>query len=155
QQLIAQLDFWSLISMSPRVNTFVLDGLDANLPVDKQGNGNWTRIMKEDAAATGTPSDGSAQAGDTAPTPAAAAEEGGAEPLNFNVENVQISNARVHYDDQATGQSVTLDNFAVNARDITLGQAFPLDLSFRVETNQPRFAVDAAISAELGANEAL
>src|SRR5690606_8144243 len=70
QQLIAQLDFWSLISMSPRVNTFVLDGLVANLSVDKQGNGNWTRIMKEDAAATGTPSDGSAQAGDTAPTPA-------------------------------------------------------------------------------------
>lgn len=155
QQLIAQLDFWSLISMSPRVNTFVLDGLDANLSVDKQGNGNWTRIMKEDAAATGTPSDGSAPAEDSASTPAAAAEEGGAEPLNFNVENVQISNARVHYDDQATGQSVTLDNFAVNARDITLGQAFPLDLSFRVETNQPRFAVDAAISAELGANEAL
>ena len=121
QQLIAQLDFWSLISMSPRVNTFVLDGLDANLSVDKQGNGNWTRIMKEDAAATGTPSDGSAPAEDSASTPAAAAEEGGAEPLNFNVENVQISNARVHYDDQATGQSVTLDNFAVNARDITLG----------------------------------
>ena len=29
EQMVAQVDFWSLIAMAPRVNTFVLDGLDA------------------------------------------------------------------------------------------------------------------------------
>ena len=54
-QLVAQVDFWSLIAMSPRVNTFVLDGLEANLEVNEQGEGNWTRIMRESPqAADGT-----------------------------------------------------------------------------------------------------
>ena len=40
EQMVAQVDFWSLIAMAPRVNTFVLDGLAARLEVDRQGHGN-------------------------------------------------------------------------------------------------------------------
>nr|MCS5563941.1 AsmA family protein [Oleiphilaceae bacterium] len=47
EQLVAQIDFWSLITLSPQVDTFVLSGLDANLEVNEQGQGNWTRIMPE------------------------------------------------------------------------------------------------------------
>lgn len=152
EQLVAQLDFWSLIAMSPRVNTFLLDGLDARLSVDKDGNGNWTRIMPEgEADKSQEPAEEQqseqAQAEDT--------ETGGGEPLNFNVENVEISNAQVHYNDAATGQSVTLEDFTLNASDITLGSGFPLDISFRVETNQPQLEVDGRLSALLAANEAL
>ncbi|AZT85085.1 AsmA family protein [Marinobacter sp. NP-4(2019)] len=152
EQLVAQLDFWSLIAMSPRVNTFLLDGLDARLSVDKDGNGNWTRIMPEgEADKSQEPAEEQqseqAQAEDT--------ETGGGEPLNFNVENVEISNAQVHYNDAATGQSVTLEDFTLNASDITLGSSFPLDISFRVETNQPQLEVDGRLSALLAANEAL
>ena len=39
-QLVAQVSFWSLITMSPRVDTFLLSGLDANLSVDANGTGN-------------------------------------------------------------------------------------------------------------------
>ena len=150
EQLVAQIDFWSLIAMSPRVNTFVLDGLDARLEVDEQGNGNWTRIMPEKAAGTATE-----ETAGTQDEQAQESEGAGGEPLNFNVENVQISNAQVHYTDKSTGQSVTLENFTVNASNITLGSEFPLEIGFRVATTQPTFEVDGNISARLAANEAL
>ncbi|WP_417545031.1 AsmA family protein [Marinobacter sp.] len=156
KQLVAQVDFWSLIAMSPQVSTFVLDGLDARLTVDEQGEGNWTRIMPE-------PADGVAQKDkqDVASEPEQPAtaetggEQGSSEPLNFNVENVQISNAQVHYSDLQTGQTVTLEDFTVNASNITLGSEFPLEVGFRVETTQPQFSVDGSIQARLAANEAL
>ncbi|MBO6851084.1 MAG: AsmA family protein [Marinobacter sp.] len=156
-QLVAQVDFWSLIAMSPRVNTFLLDGLDARLNVDKDGNGNWTRIMPEgDAAGDDTAAQEQAAADEQAAEPADSEEPAGdSEPLNFNVENVQISNAQIHYNDASTGQSVTLQDFTVNASEITPGSSFPLDISFRFETNQPQFAVDGRLSARLAANEAL
>ncbi|MDI9244446.1 AsmA family protein [Marinobacter sp. CHS3-4] len=150
-QLVAEVDFWSLIAMSPRVNTFLLNGLDANLSVNEQGEGNWTRIMPEGQ-----------QTADTAPEPAAASEEeapaeasSGGTPLNFNVDQIEISNARVHYDDKSTGQSVTLEGVTLTAREITLGSSFPLELSFRFATNQPQFELEGSISAKLTANEAL
>lgn len=152
KKLVAQVDFWSLISMSPQVSTFVLDGLDARLSVNKQGEGNWTRIMPE-------PTEGNGEKGkpDTASTTEQKTdgEQGNSQPLNFNVDNVQISNAQIHYDDQSTGQNVTLENFTVNASNITLGSEFPLEIGFRVETAKPQFIVDGTIEAKLAANEAL
>lgn len=151
EQLVAQIDFWSLIAMAPQVDTFVLSGLDANLEVNEQGQGNWTRIMPEPAEGE-QPKTAEAEEEKPADTPT---EEGGGEPLNFNVNNVEISNAQVHYTDKSTGQAVTLENFTVTASEITLGSEFPLDISFRIETAKPQFEVDGSISARLAANEAL
>ncbi|RBP33491.1 AsmA protein [Marinobacter pelagius] len=153
-QLVAQVDFWSLIAMSPRVNTFVLDGLEANLEVNEQGEGNWTRIMRESPQAADGTQASEEQPAEQQPQEEAQTASGG-EPLNFNVENVQISNARVHYTDNSTGQAVTLENFAVNASDITLGSEFPLEVSFQVDTAKPQLKVDGSINARLAANEAL
>lgn len=154
EQLIAQIDFWSLIAMSPQVNTFLLNGLDAHLELNEQGEGNWTRIMREQTATAEAGTDAAEQqpAQETAePEPQSASGEA----LNFNVENVEISNASVHYNDLSTGQSVTLEDFTVTASDITLGSEFPLDIRFRVETSQPQFAVDGSIKARIQANQAL
>jgi AsmA protein len=148
-QLIAKLSFWSLVTMSPQVHTFSLSGLEANLSVDENGTGNWTRIMPEgDAAAT-------ADQPDAAPEEMTADSAAESTPLNFNVEQIEISEARLHYEDKGTGQSVTLEGVSVTAREITLGSSFPLELAFRFATNQPQFEVDGSISAQLTANEAL
>ncbi|MBY5960771.1 AsmA family protein [Marinobacter nauticus] len=154
EQLIAQIDFWSLIAMSPQVNTFLLNGLDAHLEVNEQGEGNWTRIMREKSATAEAGTDAAEQqpAQETAEPESQSAS---GEALNFNVENVEISNASVHYNDLSTGQSVTLEDFTVTASDITLGSEFPLDIRFRVETSQPQFAVDGSIKARIQANQAL
>jgi AsmA protein len=153
KQLVAKVDFWSLISMSPQVSTFVLDGLNAHLSINEQGEGNWTRIMPEPAEGD-KPKDAQDVASNEA-APKAGGDKSSGDPLNFNVDNVQISNAQVHYSDQRTGQTVTLENFTVNASNITLGSEFPLEVGFRVETAQPQFAVDGSIKARLVANEAL
>ncbi|KEF30520.1 A/G-specific adenine glycosylase [Marinobacter nitratireducens] len=156
EQLVAEIDFWSLISMSPQVNTFTLNGLEANLEVNEQGQGNWTRIMPEKSADdAGTSGTDESDKSDEPETTASADNAESREPLNFNVENIQIGDARVHYEDKSTGQSVTLENFTVNASNITLGKEFPLEIGFRVETAKPQLEVDGSISARLAANEAL
>ncbi|WP_323751735.1 AsmA family protein [Marinobacter sp.] len=154
EQLIAQIDFWSLITMSPQVNTFVLSGLEAHLEVNKQGEGNWSRIMVEKPADDSEPEMAETTEAPTNTEETAEATEGG-EALNFNVENVEISNAQIHYNDLSTGQSVILEDFSVAASNITLGSEFPLDIQFKVETAQPKLAVDGSISANLKANQAL
>ncbi|MCL7943447.1 AsmA family protein [Marinobacter sp. ATCH36] len=148
-QLVAQVSFWSLVTMSPRVDTFVLNGLDANLSVDEDGTGNWTLIMPEGEAETEQQQEEPAQE-DTAEE-----STGDSEPLNFNVESVEIGNARIHYEDKGTGQAFTLEDFTVSASEITLGSSFPLNVAFRFATNQPEFEVEGDISARLAANEAL
>ncbi|KMQ76288.1 AsmA family protein [Marinobacter subterrani] len=155
EKLVAQVDFWSLIAMSPQVDTFVLDGLDARLVVNEQGVGNWTRIMPEPAKGGEKQAAGAETA--QAPEPAGQPVEqaGGAEPLNFNVENVQVSNAEVKYIDKTTGQTVTLEDFTLSASDISPGSQFPLNVGFRVVTTDPVFEVDGTIDAKLGLNEAL
>jgi AsmA protein len=155
EKLVAQVDFWSLIAMSPQVDTFVLEGLDARLVVNEQGVGNWTRIMPEPAKG----GEKQAAGAETAPVPEPAGQPaeqaGGAEPLNFNVENVQVSNAEVKYTDKTTGQTVTLEDFTLSASDISPGSQFPLNVGFRVITTDPVFEVDGTIDAKLGLNEAL
>lgn len=151
-RLVAQVDFWSLIAMSPKVDTFLLDGLDARLTKNKQGQGNWTRIMPESGKTTAAPETPAAAAGTDVGNPPAS---GGGEPLKFNVNQVTISNAQIHYDDQATGQAITLKDFSLNASDIALGQSFPLKLGFSVTTTAPKLSVDGNISAQITANEAL
>lgn len=151
EKLVAQVDFWSLIAMSPQVDTFVLDGLDARLVVNEQGVGNWTRIMPEPASGSEKP----AASPETGQAPEPAEQAGSAEPLNFNVENVQISNAEVKYTDKTTGQTVTLEDFTLSASDISPGSQSPLNVGFRIITTDPVFEVDGTIDARLGANEAL
>ncbi|WP_018404058.1 AsmA family protein [Marinobacter gelidimuriae] len=149
-RLVAEIDFWSLVAMSPQVNNFVLNGLDAHLSVNKEGQANWPRILPEKDAQQAAPSEPAPDA-----TATETASEGSSEPLNFNVSNVEIANARVHYTDATTGQEITLEDFTLGASNITLGSEFPLDISFRVETAEPKMSVTGSIAARLSANQAL
>ncbi|MAA66654.1 MAG: AsmA family protein [Alteromonadaceae bacterium] len=153
KQLVAQVDFWSLIAMAPAVDTFILDGLDARMVKNKDGQGNWQRVMPEPAE---TPEEADTAAAQDEPAePETAETSGDSAPLKFNVEEVRINNAKVHYIDESTGQDVTLEDFSVTANDIMLGQFFPLEMGFRFATNKPDFEVIGKINARLMANEAL
>ncbi|SFM77785.1 AsmA family protein [Marinobacter zhejiangensis] len=154
-QLVAQVGLLSLIRMSPQVDTFVLDGLDARLVVDADGNANWDRIVPQGEKAQESEAAPATEAPATAPETVATEEGEAPSPLNFNVEHVQISNAQIHYDDQSSGQSIVLEGVTLNASDITLGQTFPFELAFRVATAKPQFSVDGSLRANVMANEAL
>jgi len=150
RQLVAQVDFWSLIAMSPQVHTFVLDGLDARLTVAEDGTGNWTRILPEGE----TPSADEAAA-EAAQEEAAANGGDSGDVLAFAVEEIRVTDASVQYEDMATGQSVVLQDFSLLASQIALGSEFPLEVGFLVNTGQPEMSVNGDISARLTANEAL
>lgn len=151
-QMIAELDFWSVVTMTPRVQRFVLDGLDARLTVDENGNGNWTRIMPEGEAA---PADETTAEAPPADTETAPAEDGASEPLAFAVEEIQITNASVQYQDATTGQNILLEDFRLLASQIALGSEFPLELGFMVNTTQPAMGINGDITMRLTANEDL
>lgn len=150
RKLIAQVDFWSLISMSPQVHTFVLDGLDARLTVAEDGTGNWTRILPEGE----TPSAEQA-AQEAAEEQAAANGDDSVDVLAFAVEEVRITDASVQYEDLATGQSIVLQDFTLLASQIMLGSEFPLEVGFLVNTGEPEMSVEGDITARLTANEEL
>lgn len=148
-RLVAEINFWSLLRMQPSVGTFELDGLDAELSKNKQGQGNWQRIMPESSAS-------SAQPQPAKPTqPAAPQTAKTSKPLQFDVHNIKISDAQVHYADATTGQKVALEQLNLSASDIAPGSTFPLDLSFHVDNAKPQLSVDAKLSAKVSADKAL
>ena len=154
KRLVAEIDFGSLLAMAPQVNNFVLEGLDAHLSVNKKGEANWTRIMRQ----TDTPQTVANQPSSTTTTEPLAktsASEETATPLNFNVSNVEIGNAQVHYSDASSGQVITLQDFTLAASDISLGAEFPLNIRFRVETAEPQIRVNGDVAVRLSANQTL
>ncbi|MFW5824652.1 MAG: AsmA family protein [Marinobacter sp.] len=150
RQLIAEVDFWSLVSMSPRVHAFILDGLDARLVVSEDGTGNWTRVLPEGETPTAEEAATEAQEQE-----AGADETASGDILAFAVEEVSITDASVQYQDEATGQSIVLQDFSLLASQIALGSEFPLEIGFVVNTGQPETRVNGDISMRLTADEAL
>src|SRR5690554_825833 len=93
KRLVAQVDFWSLIALEPQVSTFVLDGLDANLSINEQGEGNWTRIMPEPANGDAS-QDKQEVASESEPTPDA---EASGEALDRKSTRLNSSHVRISY----------------------------------------------------------
>ena len=141
EQLIARVSLRSLIQMQPSVHRFELAGLELNLILDKEGRGNWERIMPEQAEPSPK----------TAPKEEPAQQDSGA--LLFNISEVDIRNTRVHYRDESTGQSVTLDEFGLQASNIKPQQAFPLDLQFHLATTEPALDIRTKLNARLTLGE--
>ena len=146
KHLVAQIDFWSLLGFHPAVNTFVLDGLDANLVKNPKGQGNWQRIItkKTTGASSSQKTPGPVQ-----PSAPATAKGSGGGPLQFNVHDVRIRDARVHYSDQGSGQSLDLNQLNLTASGIAPGKTFPLQVSFRLANAKPQLGVNGNLSAQI------
>lgn len=142
EKLVASVDLWSLIRMAPAVHTFQLDGFRANLIMDDNGTGNWTRVMPEAEQQ---------EEATTADTQQTLTDEAGSEMISFNVQQVRITNAQVNVEDRQSGQSLQLSNARLEASDIALGQDFPLELGFSVSLNEPELDVDGTLTMQLNA----
>lgn len=141
EQLIARVSLRSLIQMQPSVHRFELAGLELNLTLDKEGRGNWERVMPEQTEPSPTP----------AQKEEPAKQDSGA--LLFNISEVDIRNTRVHYRDESTRQTVTLDEFGLQASNIKPQQTFPLDLQFHLATTEPALDIRTQLSAQLTLGE--
>ncbi len=149
-QLLASVDLWSLIRMSPSVHTFSVSGFSANLVVDEDGQGNWERIMperpEEEPVAEDDPVDTEVTLTD---------EDGEAQPLSFNVQEVRITDAQVRFRDLQNDQDVSLTNARLLASNIALGQEFPLEIGFEVALTDPQLDVVGDLAMRINASENL
>lgn len=147
ERLIASVDPWSLIRMTPSVHTFTLDGFSARLVKGEDGTGNWERILPES-----DPQSASASAAGTGPE---TATDTGGRALDFRVSEIRIRDARISYEDRGTGQSFDLEGATLHASDITLAEDFPLELTFDMSLGEPAFQVAGEISMNMNAGSDL
>lgn len=113
-----------LLEQKVSVGTATLDGFEASLAVNASGANNWDDLA------------GDAPANDTATTDA------GSTPAAIEIQNFELSDARLNYSDAASGSQYTVTDLNVSTGRVTPGQPFDLNAAFEF----------AATPGELGGN---
>src|SRR5262245_55637168 len=110
-----RLSLLPLLARRIEVSQARLEGLELNLARNRSGANNW-----QDLGGGGTPQ---------AQAPAGGSETAPAN-LDLGVGAIEIENARVVWNDAATGSRWELTNFGMTAEDFGIGERFPLHLEF-------------------------
>jgi len=117
-----------------------LSGLNANLMVDKNGVGNWSKI------------------GNQTKTAEAAPNEKNSATQDLGIQKLQLDNSTVHYVNAQTGQDILLENLALSGENIQLNNTeFPLRLSSEIHFKdaQQNLAADIEFNTKLQINDTL
>ncbi|MBB5186881.1 AsmA protein [Zhongshania antarctica] len=117
-----------------------LSGLNANLMVDKNGVGNWSKIGNQTQTAEATPSEKNSATQD------------------LGIQKLQLDNSTVHYVNAQTGQDILLENLALSGENIQLNNTeFPLRLSSEIHFKdaQQNLAADIELNTKLQINDTL
>src|SRR6188508_1687766 len=106
-----------LLARRIEVSQARLEGLELNLARNRAGANNWQDLG----------------GGDKSQEPAPAPADGGASTpanLDIGVGAIEIENARIVWNDAATGSRWELTDFGMTAEDFGLGERFPLHMQF-------------------------
>jgi len=151
-RLTAQVSLISLFKMKPKVQRILIDGLKLNLKKNAQGKANWTQIVLLSATQSKKltrPSPStmtrSNQKSISKPTNTAPKNSG----LNFKINEIRITNTKVNYSDLQTGQSISLDDFNLKAKNISLNKSFPVNIGFMLNNHPPQLKLKATLSAQI------
>ncbi|WP_275099478.1 AsmA family protein [Sedimenticola hydrogenitrophicus] len=131
-----------LLSRRLEVDTVGLDGLALNLAKSKEGVSNWDDLIKEGAPAEGAPAEGK---------PAAGAGRG---LEGFMIGGVDISDARIRWDDQSAGQQYTVDRFFLKSGAIRPGSPVSLELGAQLQSREPELNAEIKLEGEVTLDEA-
>jgi AsmA protein len=116
-----------LLRKQLEVDTVRLNGLVLNLARDKEGRTNWADLGDKAAAdVTGK-----------AKPDAAAGDKGGDGLAGLAIGGIEVSGARLTWDDQAAATRYEITDLAFTTGAIEPDQAFDLDLRFRASAAQP------------------
>jgi AsmA protein len=124
-----------LLSQRIEVSEARLAGLELNLARNSSGANNWQDLG----------------GGGTAQTEAPAADGGAAAPadLDLGVDAIVIEDARIVFNDAATGARWELTNFGLTAEGFGLGERFPLHMEFALAGADVAVQVEADTQATL------
>jgi AsmA protein len=126
-----------LLSRRLEVDTVGLDGLVLNLAKSKEGVTNWDDLIKEGAPAEGKPAAGA-----------------GRGLVGFMIGGVDISDARIRWDDQSTGQQYTVDRFFLRSGAIRPGSPVSLELGAQLQSREPELNAETKLAGEVTLDEA-
>lgn len=127
-----------LLSRQLEVSSLELDGLQLNLARAESGRTNW-----DDLAVT-----------EGEPPPATEGEKEGVEMAVLTVGGIDISDARISWDDQQAGQAYTIDRFNLQAGAIMPGQPVDLSLNFALNSKVPAVDADFSLTGRVRLDEA-
>ena len=134
------LAIWPLLRRHVVVDRVSLEGARARVLRDAQGKFNFDNLLGGEAAGA---NDAARDAG------ADASREPGA-PLRIDIAAVDVQDGEVYYQDAATGAALTLGDFNLKTRGVTLGRPFDVTLSGHVRgaARAGGGVIDAQVSAD-------
>ena len=114
-----------------------IDGLDANLAIDKEGRANWEQLGKTGDSLS-TPDTTDAEASQDSDASAG---------LNLAMESLSLTNGRLSYRDESSNLSVKLSDLNLSGEKIALdGRAFPARLTANVQYNDGQQALNTDLA---------
>jgi len=116
-----------LLRKQLEVDTVRLNGLVLNLARDKDGRTNWADLADKSAVESTGKAD----------TDAAAGDRGGAGLAGLAIGGIEVSGARLTWDDRAAATRYEITDLAFTTGAIEPEETFDLDLRFRASAAQP------------------
>ena len=135
-----------LLRREVQMSAIRVDGLELDLQRDAQGRGNWQQLGQ---AQTATPSDSRPATGAQPASPPPAAPQSSTQAVRLDIDSLTLSNARIRYQDLASGQQYSLEGIQLSTGAITEGQSIPIKLSGFFANNQPVLRAKAELSGKL------
>lgn len=125
-----------LLSRQVVVDRVRVDGLDVRLRHGKNGQSNYDDLVprgRDDAPPS--------------PPAAPADADAAAEALRLDIGGIAITNTRLSYSDERSGQKLTVSGLQLQTGPIAQGRTSRLDFAARIEGEQPRLALQLKVEA--------
>lgn len=148
QNASVSVHLWPLLSGHIVVGTVSLNGFKLNL-VQGTNNNNWTFTQK--SASIASPAHNQSHAVKSVTQ----TKQSTSSPLALTIHQINITNAKVTYQNKATHHQYVLNNFRFRGVDIGFNKAFPMTMSFDIQAQQPPTVIKIALQAQLKLDQEL
>jgi AsmA protein len=126
------VDVLSLFSFSPQIDQLLLNGLNVNLQINKQGQTNWDDLVAKDSAPAADP----ASAQQPTKEPTEEPSTGGLPAIAGSFGGLNITNASILWKDDSSGVEYQVKDLSLISGLIEPGTEFPLELNMLVSSPQ-------------------
>jgi len=136
----------ALLKRELNIGTLAIDGLQLNLSKNKNGVNNWQDLMS--------------QSTQTAKKEATANHENNSPSSRqsyfrltaFAVRKIEVTNSQINWNNQENNQRYDIKQLNITSQDISLGQAFPIDLQFILQSPDPKLNTDIKVKGIITLN---